>query len=1228
MKWCFCWLLMLGLSAHALEWRPIPAGRSAGLSVPREGKPGFTKMPATRLGITFTNLLGDERGITNRNLLSGSGLACGDVDGDGFCDLFFCGLDAPCQLYRNLGGWKFTDVTAISFPPGTWPASGDCTGAAFADVDGDGDLDLLVNGMHSGTRLFLNDGRGHFTEATEAAGLRSATASTSLALADVDGDGDLDIYVCNFRPTTILDRPTAKFRLQPNGGHPLVVSVDGRSVTEADLADRFEVGPRGDIIEFGQAGVLWLNDGKGHFTAASWTDGTFLDEDGQPLQAAWRDWGLACHFADFNGDGRPDLYLCNDLWTPDRFWVNESAGGKPRFRAISRTALRNNSTFSMGVDFGDLNRDGAVDFFTVDMLSRNRAWRQTQIGSLTPIPHPPGQFLEREQVRRNALQINRGDGTFAETAYFAGVEASEWSWGPVFLDVDLDGYEDILVSNGQARDFQDGDGMARIAAAQQSARMAGRALSQQQINALVKTFPRLDTPKVAFRNRGDATFEEVGREWGFTDSGISHGLALADLDNDGDLDVVMNTLNGPPAVYRNDAPAPRVLVRLRGAGANTRGIGARVALHGGPVPEQAQEIIAGGRYLSSDEPVRVFAAGATNSTLRLDVTWPSGRRTSVTNVAPDTAYELVEDTAAKIVPRPAAAPHPAMFEDVSALLNHVHAEEPFDDFERQPLLPNRLSQLGPGVTWADVNDDGRDDLIIGTGKSGSPAVFLNDGKGSFTRLNEPPFTKPSGRDLTTVLAGAGVLLAGSANWEDGQTNGGAVRLFDLASKASGEIVLHPGFSVGPLAMADVDGDGTPELFLGGRAVAGRWPEPAASLLLKNLNGRFQVLRRFEALGQVSGACFTDFDGDGDPDLVLATEWGPVRLFRNDGGKFTEVTREFGLADFTGLWNGVAVGDFDNDGRLDIVASNWGLNTEHRAGFGAPERIWFGDFADRGGVDIVESRVEMGTGKDWPIRPYPLLSQSLPWIRERFPTHAAYAQATVANLLDVRLATARKLEVTWLPTTVFLNRGDHFEVRALPTAAQLAPAFGTCVGDYDGDGNEDVFLAQNWSAGGLFSARNDAGRGLWLRGDGHGNFAADDRSGVEVYGDGRGAALADYDGDGRVDLVVAQNGAATKLFHNLGAKPGLRVRLVGPADNPTAIGAAVRLVFGERRGPWREIHAGSGYWSSDSPAVVLGFSSTPTGVEVRWPGGKMTAGALPPDALAVSVDGDGRIRPLR
>jgi len=565
--------------------------------------------------------------------LNGSGVALGDADGDGLCDVYLCRLDGNNnKLFRNLGNWKFEDITDSA---GVGCGGQNSTGAVFADIDGDGDLDLLVNSMGGGTRVFVNDGKGHFKETTAQAGVASRTAGMSMALADVDGDGDLDLYVSNYRSSTIREEVGTKFSINIVDGKPVLVKVNGKPASSPEYAGRFAVGPHGKILEFGEVDVLYLNDGKGHFTPLSFTNSDFfVDEDGKCLTEPPGDWGLAVQFHDLNGDGAPDIYVCNDLFTPDRIWIND---GKGKFRALPRLALRNTSTFSMGVDFADVNRDGLVDFLVVDMLSRVHQKRQVQVGESGPILSPVGLFDNRPQVERNTLQIGRGDGTFTEVAFYAGVEASEWSWTPIFLDVDLDGFEDILVANGQLRDFQNGDMLDRLESAQ-----AGRTLSRADILLIWELFPRLETPKVAFRNRGNLTFEEMGAAWGFNTSGNSRGMALADLDGDGDLDVVVNNFNAVAGVYRNETAAPRVAVRLKGQAPNTQGIGARIWLYGGAVPMQSQEMICGGRYLSGDDPMRVFAAGSLTNEMRIEVRWRNGKRSAVNGVNANRIYEIIE----------------------------------------------------------------------------------------------------------------------------------------------------------------------------------------------------------------------------------------------------------------------------------------------------------------------------------------------------------------------------------------------------------------------------------------------------------------------------------------------------------------------------------------------------------------------------------------------------------
>ena len=421
-------------------------------------------------------------------------------------------------------------------------------------------------------------------------------------------------------------------------------------------------------------------------------------------------------------------------------------------------------------------------------------------------------------------------------------------------------------------------------------------------------------------------------------------------------------------------------------------------------------------------------------------------------------------------------------------------------------------------------------------------------------------------------------------------------------------------------MADVSGNGNLDLFVGGRCVPGRYPAAASSLLFRRLGDKFELdavnTKALASVGMISSAIFSDLDGDSLPELILACEWGPIKIFKNTHGVLTPWDASITISNhpeftllhqLTGWWNGVTTGDFDGDGRLDIVASNWGNNTPYESHRAHPLQILYGDVNQDGTTAVIETYFDVPMGKWVPERGMDAMAQALPFLRERFPTHAAYGEAGIEEILGDRLKFVRKLEANWLETTVFLNRGDHFEARPLPREAQLAPCFGVCVGDFDGDGKEDIFLSQNFFAASPGTPRYDAGCGLWLRGDGRGEFSAVSaaESGVRIYGEQRGCALADFDRDGRVDLVVGQNGGATKLYRNTRAKPGLNVRLIGPAANPDAVGACLRVGTGGKFGPAREIHSGSGYWSQDSTAQVLAFSENSDTLSVRWPDGATT-----------------------
>ncbi|UCF80240.1 MAG: VCBS repeat-containing protein [Acidobacteriota bacterium] len=1211
-------LFVLFLRIKAGRWHESDGFRWAKLPSPGDAGPGFTRLPSAQTGITFVNRVTDEQAASNELLINGSGVAAGDIDGDGRCDLYFCRTDGDNALYRNLGGWRFEDITASA---GVTCPERFSTGAVFADVDGDGDMDLLTTALGGPNACFRNDGKGKFREVTEEAGLQSNLGSTTMALADVDGDGDLDLYVARYsrqRAQTLVTLLSIKA---------------GQWVMPDEFRKRF-TNVAGRIVEYGEPDALYLNRGNGQFYNPDVVEvKTFLDEDGRPLSSLPLDWGLAAQFRDIDDDGDPDLYVCGDFWTPDRIWMNDGAG---RFRPIGKLALRKTTFFTMVVDFADVDRDGDLDFFLTDMLSREHQLRKMQMGSMSaapPIPLVIGAIDDRPQVMQNAMFVNRGDGTYAEVGQLSDVHSSEWSWSIAFLDVDLDGWEDILVGNGHLHDVQDSD-------THEYMRTLQNFPYEEVRRTYLLMFPRLETPNIAFRNRGDLTFEEVGRQWGFDSHDISHGMALADLDGDGDLDVVVNHLRAEAGIYRNNAPAPRVAVRLKGDSPNTLGIGAKIRLLGGAVAEQSHEVICGGMYLSGSEPLRVFAAGDAQE-MTLEVWWRSGKRSVVEGVRANRLYEI-EESGAEEWQRPQPEEIEPWFEDASGRLGHVHAEEEFDDFTRQSLLPNRMSQLGPGVGWTDVDGDGNEDLLIASGRGGKLAIYRNDGRGGFEIL---AWEKTTQRDQTTVLGwarpvGGAAVLVGLSSFEDGRSDRESVARYDFGSTRAiaGAGLEGYGSSVGPMAMADVDGDGDLDLFVGGRTIPGRYPESASSRLFRNEGGRFvpdeentKVLRN---VGMVSGSVFSDIDGDGDADLVLAVEWGPVKVFLNEGGNYQDATEELGLSSYTGWWNGVTAGDFDNDGRMDIVATNWGRNTkyEHHYDEEHPLRIYYADFDQNGSLDVVEAHYDKAMGVEVPERGYSCTKRCMSFVEEEMGSYKAFGGASIEELYGERLRGAGVVEATVLDTMVFMNRGERFEGKALPLEAQLAPGFGVSVADMDGDGAEDVFMSQNFFATQVETPRMDGGRGLWLRGDGRGELTPvpGQESGVRVYGEQRGCAVGDFDRDGRVDLVVTQNGAGTKLYRNVRAKPGLRVRLRGGGKNPTGVGAVMRLEYeGGERGPAREVHAGSGYWSQDGAVQVLGQAREPRGIWVRWPGGKEVTAAVPSGAKEISMDvEEGRLEVLR
>jgi len=1161
------WMLKMGLMGTVLLWLTL------GCRPQTDAPPTlFDLLPAEETGVTFTNHVepNDSLNIFEFNYFyNGGGVAIGDLNGDGLPDLYFSGNMTSNRLYLNRGGLHFEDVTdSAKVGSRNWS-----TGVSMADVNGDGRLDLYVcfsayqQASTRANQLFINQGNNPqgipvFREMAYQYGLDDTGYSSQAAFFDYDHDGDLDMYLAT------VDQN----KLNPNLPRPKV--TDGSSPSN----DR-----------------LYRNEGNGHFTNVSKEAG-ILSEG----------FGLAVSISDLNDDGWPDIYVSNDFIYNDLLYLNNRNG---TFTESAARCLKHQSQFAMGNDVADINNDGLPDIMVLDMLPKDN---QRQKLMNTAMNYDRFQLAldqgYQPQYSRNTLQLHRGnwpDGMpmFSEIGYLAGIYQTDWSWSALLADFDNDGFRDLFVSNGIPKDITDNDFILYRDSEIQGPNPDMGSLKKSLIDKL-EELPAVDKPDFMFRNNGNdsasrLTFTDQSAAWGITLPACSNGAAYADLDNDGDLDLVVNNLGKPASVFRNNASQQLrhhfLRVRLAGSLGNRNGLGARVRVRCGGKVQVAEQTSCRG-FQSGVDPVLHLGLGKDTLVDTLEVRWPDGRYQSLTQIRSNQIVTL-DYQQATAVPIVLPSPLRPLFTEEAAShgIRFLHRENPFIDFKSEPLLPHKNSQNGPGLAVGDVNGDGLDDFYLG-GPSRTPGqLFVQDQQGKF-RSRE--FLDPGYEDQGAlffdadgdgdqdlyVVSGGNEYNPYTATYQDRlyRNEGTGADGFPLLryDAAALPVINASGSCV---SAADYDADGDLDLFVGGRLVAGRYPLPAQSYLLRNDGGRFtdvtvDVCPALREAGLVTTALWTDFDGDGKTDLMLTGEWMPIRLFRNDGRRLTEETGASGLANAFGWWNSLSGGDFDNDGDMDYVAGNGGLNSRYKASEAEPIRLFTKDFDENGSLDPLFSYY-IG-GKPYLTHARDALTEQMVSWRKRFPRYADYANASLTDILSEKdQQDAYVLRATYLASCYLENLGKgHFRMQSLPVEAQFAPMFGTQVLDFDDDGNLDLLLTGNSYATEFVAGWYDASFGQVLKGDGKGHFRPlpTVQTGFLVEGDAKSlSTLATAHGS---LLVAGINSGYIKAFAPRSSS-ARRVRL-----QPTDAWAEVTLRDGRKRR--EELYYGSGYLSQSSRTLVL------------------------------------------
>ncbi len=1083
----------------------------------------FTILGPEETGIGFRNDLQESlymNGLFYEYLYNGAGLAVGDFNNDELPDIYFVSNLKENELYINGGDLQFE---VAGKEAGLSGKAGFPTGVTTVDINNDGWLDIYV--CASGkfrdpekrrNELFVNqgldpNGKLRFEEQGAAYGLDLEMLSTQAAFFDYDRDGDLDLFLINHD-----------------------VDIYGDEQLEAYLHTPTTLsGER-----------LYRND-NGRFTDVTEAAGIIDNR---------LSYGLGVAIGDVNNDGWPDVYVGHDFSGEDHLYINKGNG---TFSERVKESMRHISNFSMGNDLADFNNDGWLDIMAVDMVSEDNYGIKTSMSGMNP-----AKFFRHvelglhHQYMFNTLQLNNGpaepggDPYFSEVAHLGEVSNTDWSWAPLFFDMDLDGDKDLFVGNGIKRDFRNNDFVNYHKALRAELAKQESIDREAYLNEVMSRMPERKKVNCFFLNNNDLTFSKVSVDSMLTNA---NGAAYADLDMDGDLDMVTNNMDDFAFIYKNNSVEHKrgnyLKINLEGPESNRLGIGARVTIRDREREQTLEHYLTRG-FQSAVAPGLQVGMGQVEQADQILVIWPDGSRQQMTNVPVNQTLVLRYQEAQPLLSSAESAPVPTLFQSqaTAAGLEFLHQENKFDDFERESLLPHRMSRFGPALAVGDINNDGLEDIYIGAAAGFAASLFLQQTGGGFQKVQESLwredrthedmnaafFDADQDGDLDLyVVSGGNEKPEGAAYYED--------RLYEnkngrLTRAAAALPARH--FSGSCVKPFDYDKDGDLDLFVGGRQRPGKYPYPAGSQLLQNTtrDGQLsfvdvtaEVAPALLQIGMITDAVWADITGDKTAELILAGEWMPITVIQSRNGRYEDISEELGLSGETGWWFSIAAADFDRDGDLDLVGGNLGLNYKYKAGPLEPFEVYANDFDENGSIDIVLGYYNQGNL--FPLRGRECSSNQMPFIKKKFPTYDAYGKASLEEVYDPeKLESAFHYQARSFATTYFENRGDgSFQPSVFENYAQLSSTNAIIVHDFNRDDQLDLLLAGNLYSSEVETSRNDASYGAFLQGDGQGEFQLKKpgESGLFVHGDVKAASLIHL-ANGDLGVLFAANNGPLQL----------------------------------------------------------------------------------------------------